>query len=142
MNARVTDNDFLASVLADGQWHGQMDIVQRSQRERGCGLTVHSRVSDLRVKRGLTIEQRSQRTGSGRVASFYRLATLEAPVEKESGPHPVSPLAGASSVGDHAPSYAARGLRGRSTAGETVETPALTLFTEPRGVAWEPGQAA
>lgn len=71
----MTDNDFLAHVLADGEWHGQMDIVLRSQRERGCGMTVHSRISDLRVKRGFNIEQRSRRTGNGRVASFYRLVS-------------------------------------------------------------------
>ena len=65
------DTDYLAAVLADGGWHRLEEIVQRSQRERGHGLTVHSRAADLR-KRGFTVEQRSERR-DGRVASFYRM---------------------------------------------------------------------
>jgi hypothetical protein len=46
----VTDAAFILSVLADGQKHSQADLLRRSFEERGHGLTVHSRVADLRGK--------------------------------------------------------------------------------------------
>jgi hypothetical protein len=68
---RATDADFLARVLADGAWHTLDEILAESFRERGCGMTVHSRAATLR-KRGWTVEQRSRRTDAGRVVSSYR----------------------------------------------------------------------
>lgn len=70
----MTDSDFLLEVLRDGRWHGLGEILGRSQADRGCGLTVHSRAADLR-KRGLVVEQenRPDTRRPGRVASFYRL---------------------------------------------------------------------
>lgn len=76
----MTDTEFLASVLADGDWHSLNEILEASARARGCGLTVHSRVSDLRLRHGWLIEQRSERTRGGRVASFYRM--LARPLEE------------------------------------------------------------
>lgn len=121
----MTDTDFLATVLADSEWHGQAEILERSKRERGHGLTVHSRISDLRTKRGWTIEQRSRRTGSGRVASFYRLVSaLESPAVTESDlAGPVSMAAGGSSVGDQISPPSGRS----SGSDDHGETPTLQL---------------
>lgn len=69
---RQSDKDFLLHVLADGGWHSLSEILTRSFRERGCGLTVHSRASDLRRKDGLDIEQRAT-TSNDRRGSEYRL---------------------------------------------------------------------
>lgn len=51
----MNDREFLLAVLADGRPHSLAEILSRSMNERGCGLTVHSRVADLR-KHGYTIE--------------------------------------------------------------------------------------
>lgn len=67
----MTDTDFLASVLSDGDWHSHPEILNRSITERGCGLTVHSRASDLR-KRGHTVEVQLRSNANGRTISFYR----------------------------------------------------------------------
>ena len=77
-----SDTDFLARVLSDGAWHSLNEIVARSIRERGCGLTVHSRASDLR-KRGVAVAQRSRRRQDGRVDSFYRLTASAAALREE-----------------------------------------------------------
>lgn len=50
----MSDCDWLASLLSDGKPHSLNEILRRSFAERGCGLTVHSRCSDLR-KRGYQI---------------------------------------------------------------------------------------
>lgn len=73
----MTDSDFLASVLADGEWHSHNDILESSFHQRGHGLTVHSRASDLR-KRGHIVEVHLRSTG-GRTVSFYRLSSLNEP---------------------------------------------------------------
>ncbi len=68
-----TDCEFLLEVLADGDWHSTSEILRRSILERGHGMTVHSRVSDLRKKRGLLVEHR--RVEGERADAFqYRLA--------------------------------------------------------------------
>lgn len=67
----MTDNAFLLTVLSDGKWHSNTEILTASLEERGCGLTVHSRASDLR-KRGYVIETNTKRPANRRVA-FYRL---------------------------------------------------------------------
>lgn len=77
----MTDREFLLSVLADGEEHELSEIIRRSQDERGFGLTVHSRVAELRpllAPQGKTIVQRSARQG-GRARSFYRLVSLAQP---------------------------------------------------------------
>lgn len=72
----MTDNDFLYTVLEDGGWHGQAEILARSMTDRGHGLTVHSRAADLR-KRGHIVECELRHNGNGRALSFYRLVTLD-----------------------------------------------------------------
>ena len=46
----MTDAQFLLSILEDGLPHSHADLLHRSSTERGCGLTVHSRIADLRAK--------------------------------------------------------------------------------------------
>jgi hypothetical protein len=81
----MNDADFLLRILSDGKPHSQAEILRRSAEERGCGLTVHSRASDLR-KRGYpvvcTIERRN-----GRAFSYYQLLSPQA-----SEPEPQSDL--------------------------------------------------
>lgn len=88
----IKDADFLADVLADGEWHSLGEILERSVRDRGCGLTVHSRVSDLR-KRGFVIENRTAANGSGRRDSSYRLISSGVPAGGGivAGGEPISP---------------------------------------------------
>jgi hypothetical protein len=69
---RATDAVWLADFLKDGREHELSDIIACSQNERGHGLTVHSRISDLRIKHGYDIVQRSARR-NGRAVSFYRM---------------------------------------------------------------------
>lgn len=70
----MTDTEFLLRVLEDGGWHSLNSILQRSFAERGCGLTVHSRASDLRA-RGYLVEHRMMgRRGEG---SMYRLVGVD-----------------------------------------------------------------
>lgn len=70
----MNDLDFCERVLRAnrGAWVAQMDIVSWSIQMRGCGLTVHSRVSELRTERGLQVENKIE-TRDGRRVSFYRL---------------------------------------------------------------------
>ena len=68
----MNDTDYLFSILRDGKEHELSEIIAQSQRERGFGMTVHSRAADLRKR--YRVEQRSERRG-GRVRSFYRLGT-------------------------------------------------------------------
>lgn len=73
----MSDSDFMLQVLQErpGVWVSQMEIVRRSEQARGCGMTVHSRASDLR-NRGLVVENRIERNEHGRAVSFYRLVPL------------------------------------------------------------------
>lgn len=75
----VSDTEFLYCVLADGDWHAQDEILARSIRERGHGLTVHSRAATLR-ERGHHVDCDLRRNRNGRVRSFYRL-TLNEPAD-------------------------------------------------------------
>ena len=70
----MTDNDWLLKQLreAAGGWVSQDELIRRSQNERGHGLTVHSRIADLR-KQGHTITNMLRARGDRR-QSFYRLA--------------------------------------------------------------------
>ena len=69
-----TDAAFLLRVLSDGRPHALNEILQRSFAERGCGLTVHSRISSLREKGHTIINERvpGAKRGAG---STYRLVT-------------------------------------------------------------------
>lgn len=67
---RVTDCDFVLDLLADGREWSLNDILRESFARRGHGLTVHSRVADLR-KRGHRIEHRT--VGQRGAGSLYRL---------------------------------------------------------------------
>lgn len=86
----MTDAEFLLSVLEDCREHTLTEILQRSFRERGCGLTVHSRASDLR-RRGYEISNSPMPRGQR--GSVYRL-------QFASEPHPVSPPSAAASGPD------------------------------------------
>jgi hypothetical protein len=69
----MRDSDWLAAYLSDGLEHELSAIIRRSQEVRGYGLTVHSRVSDLR-RAGHTIMQRSV-VVDGRRRSYYRMVS-------------------------------------------------------------------
>ena len=70
-SGKETDADFLLRVLRDGKPHNLNEILQRSFRERGCGLTVHSRAAELRTKRGYDIH--NWKDGERGAGSWYRL---------------------------------------------------------------------
>ncbi len=81
----VTDCDFILQVLADGHPHTLNEILQRSFAERGCGLTVHSRVAELR-KQGYVVEHANIHGAARGAASTYRLVSLtESPVSHLTG---------------------------------------------------------
>ena len=68
----MSDADYLLYVLrAWRTWTPHSMILQWSFSDRGVGMTVHSRASDLRA-RGHKIEC-DVRTVDGRRKSFYRL---------------------------------------------------------------------
>lgn len=71
--ADMTDAEFLLHLLGDGEWWMLADILQRSQLERGCGMTVHSRAADLR-RNGYIVENTRSKNETDRTDSFYRLA--------------------------------------------------------------------
>ena len=76
----MTDCDFLLEVLSDCKPHSLNEILRRSFMERGCGLTVHSRVADLR-KRGHVIRWENDAKARRGDASIYTLTSLNsAPV--------------------------------------------------------------
>jgi hypothetical protein len=52
-----TDAQFLLRVLSDGRPHSLNEILQASFAERGCGLTVHSRASDLRSQGHIIVHE-------------------------------------------------------------------------------------
>jgi hypothetical protein len=67
----MTDADFLLDVLSDGNQHSLSEILNRSFRERGCGLTVHSRAADLRKQGHVIVNTKGP--GSRGKASLYQL---------------------------------------------------------------------
>lgn len=73
--AEGTDCAFLFSVLSDGLPHTLNEIHRRSFSERGCGLTVHSRVSDLRTKHGYVIEHLTIPNASRGEGHAYQLVS-------------------------------------------------------------------
>lgn len=85
--AVVTDLEFLLEVLADGELHSTSEILARSIEERGHGLTVHSRISDLRG-RGHKVEHLTRQGAQRGHANVYRLISSpleEAPSSRASG---------------------------------------------------------
>jgi hypothetical protein len=77
-----SDADFLLAMLREtpNEFVSQAEILRRSQAERGCGLTVHSRIADLR-RRGYNIPPAlCLRAEDGRVVSYYRI--LEPPLRE------------------------------------------------------------
>ena len=90
----MTDREYLLNLLAsDGAWHSLTDIIRRSQEDRGHGLTVHSRVSDLR-KQGYRIDQRDE-TLNGRRHSSYRIVSLAGTVAPKGDGDSPSPVVAA-----------------------------------------------
>jgi hypothetical protein len=71
----MSDADFMLNILKDGREYTTGEILAYSQHERGCGLTVHSRISELR-KRGHTITTRCLGRKNGRSIYAYRLVAL------------------------------------------------------------------
>lgn len=51
-----SDCAFLLGVLSDGKPHSAHEIRRLSQAERGAGMTVNSRASDLRKKHGYHVK--------------------------------------------------------------------------------------
>jgi len=92
-----TDADWLYDMLADGEPHTLNEILHRSFKERGCGLTVHSRVSDLRVRHGLQVRH-SVTSGRRGNASVYQLVVPLAETPSPC-PEPVAPQEGVSASG-------------------------------------------
>lgn len=130
----ASDADFLLAVLRENsdRWVGQQAILDRSASARGCGMTVHSRVSDLRT-RGYVIENRCERVGT-RVISFYRLVTtsLNEPPDSEVLPA-FTGLGGSLSEGALArPAVEPNARTATHQRTEPEESASLTLFDEPR----------
>lgn len=86
MSAPQTDVQFLLEVLDDGRLHTLNEILERSFRTRGCGLTVHSRVAELRKRGHIITNERIPGAVRG-YASGYRLQGSGEPLTASS-PHP------------------------------------------------------
>jgi len=92
--APETDCAFLLRMLSDGVPRTLNDIIGRSFKERGCGLTVHSRAADLRRQGFNVVNWKDGVRGDG---SWYQLRPLE---EAAPGSEPLtSPSAAVSSSG-------------------------------------------
>jgi hypothetical protein len=117
----VTDAAFILSVLEDGEKHTQADLLRRSFTERGCGLTVHSRIADLRKQGHYVICERVPGADRGHAWAYQLVASSptpplsDAPLPLEDGKHDH----------DHV---------GRGGAEEESEQP--SLFTFPRSPSW------
>lgn len=72
----MTDADFLLSVLEDNQPHSQSELLARSFNERGCGLTVHSRIADLRRKGHVIVCERVEGKTRGQAWRYQLLGSL------------------------------------------------------------------
>jgi hypothetical protein len=81
----VTDAQFILSVLEDGQKHSQADLLRRSFEERGCGLTVHSRIADLR-KDHVIVCERVPGASRGHAWVYQLVGSL--PTSPQSSPEP------------------------------------------------------
>jgi hypothetical protein len=115
----LTDSAFLLSILEDGAQHSQAELLRRSFQERGCGLTIHSRIADLRKQGHYIICDRVPGKTRGEAWTYQLLGSLNAG----------DPQAG---NGDKTAT--------RLDAAGPASSPALnepeTLFTYPRSPAW------
>jgi hypothetical protein len=75
----VTDTAFVLAQLGDGP-RTTMQLITASIYERGCGLTAHSRVADLR-RDGHDI--RCARIGSRDGRGVYEYTLIQKPVQLE-----------------------------------------------------------
>lgn len=120
-----TDCDFLVEILSDGKWHSNAEILGYSIAERGVGMTVHSRIAELRdpAKRGLEIEYRRVRGERGQ-AHQYRLVTVRAEQEQAErlGPDGSPALRGSSHPLGDPPSRVEPGRRSISPGAPTQLT--------------------
>jgi hypothetical protein len=118
----VTDAAFILSVLEDGERHSQAELLRRSFQERGCGLTVHSRISSLRGEGHVITCEHVKGAQRGEAWVYQLLAS----------PVPESDL---TSVAPDLPSDRARTHRdGGRSGSETGEQ--VPLFTYPRSPSW------
>lgn len=112
---RLTDAAFILSVLKDGQKHSQADLLRRSFNERGCGLTVHSRVADLRKRGHYIVTERVKGADRGEAWTYQ--------------------LVGSLSERDHVTPEEFGGLAATQTP-ETSRSESAPLFTYPRSPDW------
>jgi hypothetical protein len=127
-----TDKQFLLDVLADREPHNLNEILQRSLRERGCGLTVHSRAADLRKDAYIIENWKNGTRGDG---SWYRLVATPEEVTATTGDRAAVASSDASTTthDDACSGEGASGLASPSaTAGAvTPPAPAVPLHPEP-----------
>ncbi len=116
----MTDAEFVLDCLRRGGWWSLNDLLRASLAVRGCGLTVHSRVSDLRAA-GHVVEHRMVgRRGDG---SQYRLLT-------ERGSAEGARSRSSSAVADHAPYGSPGAVQPRSV---SVPVQLALVPEQPRG---------
>ena len=115
----MTDAEFILSVLEDNQPHSQADLLRRSFEQRGCGLTVHSRIADLRRKGYFIACERVPGADRGEAWAY----TLFGPLSESD-----QSLAEAGGSLVHAHEHA----EGRSDS----ESEPVPLFTFPRSPEW------
>jgi hypothetical protein len=119
------DSDFMLEVLSDGKSWSTMDIIYASVRQRGCGITPHSRASDLR-RRGHNIECSFGGKVAGRSVWTYKLvASPPTPPLSDGVPLPIDED---THDGKHDHAHVGRG--GAEGEGEQP------LFTYPRSPEW------
>src|SRR4051812_11424509 len=87
--AKRTHCELLIDLLRDGRWHSTSELLRSTMELTGEGMTVHSRVSQLRG-RGVVIQHRHVGGEEGARAHEYRLVSvpLAAPA---SGVSPAAP---------------------------------------------------
>jgi hypothetical protein len=78
----------MLEVLSDGKSWSTMDIIYASVRQRGCGITPHSRASDLR-RRGHNIECSFGGKVAGRSVWTYKLVSSLPEPDLTSAPLPI-----------------------------------------------------
>ena len=125
----MTDTQFLLSVLNDGKPHSLNEILLRSLKERGCGLTVHSRAADLRKslrEEGYTVVNTKKGwRGNG---SLYQLVPLrETPTLGAGSLGADEPFAPGQAEDAPSPGGASDALSPSSTGVETAAAP-VPLF--------------
>ena len=120
----MTDAAFILRVLEDGRKHSQADLLRRSFLERNCGLTVHSRIADLRKKGHYIVCERVPGADRGHAWTYQLVGSLP----DETDQSLASPL----DHGDHT----ADGKHDRKDEGRLVSSESEQLFTYPRSPEW------